>query len=183
MDDQTAKQLLQKTREADEAFDQIIEAYWSVVFRVSDRVVRNEADADEITLETFYRAREAEYDPGIGSFQGWLCKIATNLALDMLRRRGREARTIAEAGGWVRQPSLPAGTDAVFWEAFRSCLNGLTENQRITFLLSDIAGLSVEEISRILGLTEATVQVRRSEARTRMAKCMAEKGITMGDRK
>lgn len=182
MDDQTAKQLMQQIHEGDRGFDRIIEAHWGVIFRVSDRIVRNEADAEEVTLETFYKAREASYDPSVGSFQGWLCKIATRLALDVLRRRGRDAEAIRQAGGWARQTSVPPSSSPAYWEAFRDCLQGLSEVRKLVFLLSDVAGLEVEEISLILGLTVATVQARRSEARAQMKECMDNKGITMGDR-
>ena len=75
-----------------EAFESLFRKYQGEVYRWIMRFVRNSATAEDLTVETFwrmYRAR-AQFDLSKGNCGPWLRRIATNAALDHLRRSRRE---------------------------------------------------------------------------------------------
>src|SRR5207344_2840430 len=81
--------LLQRFAAGDlEAFDSLFRQYQGEVYRWITSIVRNSATTEDLTVETFwrmYRAR-AQFDPSRGTLGPWLRRIATNAALDYLRR-------------------------------------------------------------------------------------------------
>src|SRR5689334_8422648 len=71
-----------------EAFEALVRQFQAEVYSWVIRIVRDPGIAEDLTVETFwriYRSR-ARFKPG-GNFAGWARRIATNLALDHLRRR------------------------------------------------------------------------------------------------
>lgn len=81
------------------ALASLYDAYAPMLFTVALRVVRAEADAEEVVLETFTQAwqRAASYDPARGSTFAWLVTICRTRALDLVRGRTRSARALERA--------------------------------------------------------------------------------------
>jgi RNA polymerase sigma-70 factor (ECF subfamily) len=75
-----------------EAFEELFRREQAAVFRWIVRIVRNRAAAEDLTIETFWRVYRARgrFDARRG-FDGWVRRIATNVALDHLRVARREA--------------------------------------------------------------------------------------------
>src|SRR5258708_37472018 len=71
-----------------DAFESLFRLYQSELYRWVMRIVRDPATAEELTVEAFWRAHKAHagFDPE-ANFAAWLRRIATNLALDHLRKR------------------------------------------------------------------------------------------------
>ncbi len=73
------------------AYEELIESYADMVFRVAYRVLRNEQDAEDAVQETFLTVyRRIGQFRGDAKFSSWLYRIATNTALDLLRARNRK---------------------------------------------------------------------------------------------
>jgi RNA polymerase sigma factor CnrH len=81
-------EVLQQFAKGDcDAFETLFRQYQKEVYRWIIRIVRDPASAEDLTVETFwrtYRAR-ARFDPQ-RSFGAWARTIATNVALDYLKR-------------------------------------------------------------------------------------------------
>src|SRR5258707_7402094 len=71
-----------------DAFESLFRQYQGEVYRWVMRIVRDPAVAEDLTVETFWRVHKAHagFDPE-ANFAAWLRRIATNLALDHLRKR------------------------------------------------------------------------------------------------
>src|SRR5215472_18306206 len=84
--------LLERFTQGDaDAFEDLFRRFQGQVFAWIVRIVRDRGVAEDLTVETFwriYRAR-ARFRPE-GSFAAWAYRIATNLALNHLRRRHLE---------------------------------------------------------------------------------------------
>jgi RNA polymerase sigma-70 factor (ECF subfamily) len=85
-------ELLERFAQGDaEAFETLFRQFQSAVYGWIVRIVRNREVAEDLTVETFWRIHRthARFNPA-GSFGGWARRIATNLALDSLRRKHHE---------------------------------------------------------------------------------------------
>src|SRR5260370_33745065 len=83
-----------------DAFETLVRQFQSDIYAWTVRIVRDPGIAEDLTVETFwriYRARE-QFRPD-GNFAAWARRIATNLALDHLRRKRPEQSLLAESAG------------------------------------------------------------------------------------
>jgi RNA polymerase sigma-70 factor (ECF subfamily) len=95
-----AHALMTRVTAGDEAaLASLYDAYAPMLFTVALRVVRAEADAEEVVLEAFTQAwqRAASYDAARGSVFAWLVTICRTRALDLVRGRTRSARALERA--------------------------------------------------------------------------------------
>ena len=85
-------ELLERFAQGDlEAFETLFRQFQHEVYRWIVRIVRDPAAAEDLTVETFWRIyrAHARFRPE-GNFGGWARRIATNVALDHLKRSRRE---------------------------------------------------------------------------------------------
>lgn len=75
-------------------FSQVYTNHWPIVFHVCRKLMRNFHDAEDLAQTTFLRAWQAFARLQPGFVSAWLCRIATNGALDEFRRRGRQGEHV-----------------------------------------------------------------------------------------
>jgi RNA polymerase sigma-70 factor (ECF subfamily) len=151
-----------------QAFEQLLERFQPLVFRLAHRVTGNREDAWDAVQEAFlavHRRRLELREPG--RFRPWLARIAHAVAVDRVRRRGgatagAEPEDLAapdEAGptGRVEQAALQDELDRA--------LAGLPGKYREPLLLSTHGSLSYEQISREMDCPVGTVRSRIAMAR------------------
>ncbi|MCC6729903.1 MAG: sigma-70 family RNA polymerase sigma factor [Chthonomonadales bacterium] len=166
-------------RDPDALFESLVDSHYRRIYSLAYRMVGSEADAADITQETFVRAYRAL--PRLraeGAHSAWLRRIATNLCLDALRRRRTALPTTS-----LDAPL--AGTDAGSgWDLpddgadpFRACAAGerasvlrraidcLPQDYRTVIVLHHLEDVPVEEIAAALGEPTGTVKSRLSRAR------------------
>lgn len=117
-------------------------------------------DADDAAQEAFLSAldRIETYDRS-RPFGPWLLRIATNAAIDLLRRRAvRSAEPLDERLATATRPPDRAAEDADLRERLRAALARLPERQRAAITLFDVEGFPHAEIADILGIPEGTVR-------------------------
>ena len=83
-----------------DAFETLVRQFQGDIYAWIVRIVRDPGIAEDLTVETLWRAYRArkQFRPD-GNFAAWSRRIATNLALDHLRRKRPEQRLIAEPTG------------------------------------------------------------------------------------
>jgi RNA polymerase sigma-70 factor (ECF subfamily) len=143
-----------------------------LAFRVARGVLRNDADAEDVTQEALVRAyqrfdrlRERE------RFRAWVVRIAFRIALDRWRsakrRQQREAQWVFEN----TRAASPNTSNADFQQHLERALEELPEKQRLVLLLAAIEGHSLEEVGALLAIPMGTVKSRLFFAK----KALAEK--------
>jgi RNA polymerase sigma-70 factor (ECF subfamily) len=162
-------------------FARLLEAYSGVIYRLSMKMLNDSQDAEDVLQETFIKAyRHINNFDGRSSLSTWLYRIATNEALMMIRKRKNMTVSIEEpldADTEIDEPlqivdwcCMPE-TEMMSTEA-RAYMNRAVEQLpttlRTVFLLRDIEGLSTEETSQVLNISEAAVKTRLSRARMRL---------------
>ena len=148
-----------------EAYEQLFRDHQRQVYACIVRIVRDSAAAEDLTVETFWRIyRSRSLFRADGNFSAWSHRIATNVALDHLRKPRRET----ELPDNLLAPSAP--DPAVSHEMrsrIRSAFANLPPKYRLVATLALIEDAPYEEIAAAAGITVALVKVRVFRA-TRM---------------
>jgi len=158
------------------AFDALFRRWSGPLLRYLDRMVHDLAVAEELVQEAFIRVHQARdrYRPD-ARFSTWLYRIATNLALNELRRPRHRAvhRSADEAGAPPLADRGPGTDDRV--DARRrageveAALAELPEKQRAALCLAAVEGLSYAEVAEALEVTEKAVKSLVHRARSGLA--------------
>lgn len=173
------------------AFEALVRRYERWVFTLALRMVGDNADAEDIAQEVFFKAyRGLSGFRGGSRFSTWLYAIASHHCLNYLAgraSRARRARRVDDppaGGGDNASPVVDRladespGPDAVLERrelrrAMQDALLQLTEDHRIVVVLRDVQGMSYEDIAESLGIELGTVRSRlhraRMELKTRLA--------------
>ena len=138
------------------------------------RIVDNVADAQDLTQETFIKAlQHQEQLKDEQKAAHWLSRIATNTAIDFLRRNSRatfcEIDEAPESHTESPEQELLRGEHREYLE---DGLRLLSPRERQALLLRDVEGLPAEEVARILECSKATVRSHIANARTKLRRYM-----------
>ena len=123
------------------------------------------ADADDVVQETFLRALAQPPPDTDAPIAPWLVTVAKNLALDVLRRRGRFVELPEEDGDTAEAPP-PTTTASPTLLAGLGCLS---EGEVAVLLLREWMDLDVDEVSDALETSPGTVRVLHHRARRKAA--------------
>lgn len=159
------------------------------VYRVALRLAGNAADAEDLVQETMLRAYRSweSFTPGTNA-KGWLLTILRNLFINEYRRRSRHPETVnldtiepfavfQEIQG--EDPQAAFFNRIVDEEVIRA-VDGLPEAFRDAVTLSDVEGLSYEEIAKVLGVPVGTVKSRLFRGRRMLQKKLYDYAVEMG---
>jgi RNA polymerase sigma-70 factor (ECF subfamily) len=138
-------------------FGELLERHEREIFVYVLRLTGNRADADDLYQETFLAAFRAWPPPRAGNERAWLYKIATNKAIDRVRRA---RRVVPLADLRLAAPQRDGLTLADLAAAVRALPTG----QRAAFVLRRIEGRSYAEIADTLGCSEEAARSRVAEA-------------------
>ncbi len=171
----TEESLVDAAKRGDlDAFTELVRRAQERIYALIYGMTRNRQDADDLTQETFLSAYRAM--PGFGgrsTFSTWAHRIAVNLTLNHLKKRGREkGRTELDENAALPEGSaadhlspedetLRAGLHEKIDEAIRA----LPPLYRAAFTLVEMRGMSHAEAAEILGCSENTVSWRMHKAR------------------
>jgi len=163
-----------------DAFNALVERHQDVVYNVVYRMLGDEASAQDATQEAFISAYRK-----FASFQGqhfraWVVRIASNQALDMLRRNKRRPaeslEDMAADGDLPLADASPSPEQALqsreLQQAIQQCIESLNPEQRLTLILCDVQGLSYQEVAESTQAQLGTVKSRLARARQAVRHCL-----------
>ncbi|MFC1525282.1 RNA polymerase sigma factor [Candidatus Latescibacterota bacterium] len=178
-------ELLRRLRAGDEsAFDIVVRRYQERIFRYVSRLVGDADEASDIAQETFIRAYgQIDRFRGESALYTWLYRIASNLSINALRKRGLrsfigldEAPSLVAAGG--PEEDLRA---AQIRERVAEAVDQLPPRQRSIFILRQYDQLSHREISKVVGSSEGAVRAGYFHAVKKLQKSLADLTATYDD--
>ena len=188
MSQRTDRELVEAARAGDtEAFSAVVRRHQRRVYRLALHLVRNAAEAEDVTQETFVRAYGAldRFDGRSEPFT-WIYRIAVNLSLNAIRARKPSQRSTTPDDPRIesllveRRASLasPEGVSEDRELALALCagMDALSEVLRTTLVLVVVDGLSHADASKVLGCSEGTVAWRVHEARRKLREFLMENG-------
>jgi len=141
-----------------DAFEELFRTFQGSVYGWIVRIVRDPGAAEELTVETFWRIHRAHarFDPA-GNFGGWARRIATNLALDHLKKARRERPLTTEPAS---EPGENPGAQREMRERIARAFEQLPPKLRIVATLALVEDISYGEIAEALGISEGAARVR-----------------------
>jgi RNA polymerase sigma-70 factor, ECF subfamily len=133
------------------------------------RIVRNVSDAQDLTQEAFIKAlQHQEQLKDELKAAHWLSRIATNTAIDFMRRSSRatfcEIDQAPESHAESPEQSLLRSEQRNYLE---DGLRLLSPRERAALMLRDVQGLPAEEVAKRLNCSKATVRSHIANARTK----------------
>ncbi|MFL5919876.1 MAG: sigma-70 family RNA polymerase sigma factor [Gaiellaceae bacterium] len=162
----------------DRAFERLYRKHAGDVYRYALVVLRNEADAEDVTQTTFMNAfRAMERGERPRQPQNWLITIAHNVCRQRFRQSQRRPNEV------VYEEELAEAVvdeDALSAEDIRRALGHLAFNQRSALVMRELEGRTYQEIAEILGLSVSAVETLIFRAR-RALREQLEEGITCHD--
>lgn len=164
--------IIRRARQGDsDAFRRLVEAYQTQVYRIALRMC-GEAAADDVTQEAFLAAwRALPAFRGTCLFSTWLYRLATNAAIDWLRRekrhRGADDVTELELPDGAPSPQEQAEQTET-QEAVRRALAQLSPEHRQVLVLRYMQELDYNEIAATLDISEGTVKSRINRAKAHL---------------
>jgi len=164
-------------------FEIIIRRYNQLLYRVSYSILRNDTEAEDVMQDTYVRAYEhLDQFAGKAQFRTWLTRIAVHEALARLQRskRYQDMNSPDDNFDGDVMDHFPASGQSPEQSAASSELRNLLERAieslpdlyRSVFMLRDVEQMSIEEVARILDLSDSTVKVRLHRARRALRKAV-----------
>ncbi|WP_308379980.1 ECF RNA polymerase sigma factor SigK [Streptomyces sp. ISL-43] len=171
---------LGRVAEGDEAaFVRVYEAVSGSVLGVAQAVLRDRAQAEEVTQEVLVEVwrTAGRYRADRGTVRAWVLTIAHRRAVD--RVRSAQAAADRERRAALLEAALPefdevseAAIDHEERERVRHCLASLTEIQRQAVALAYYRGLTCAEVARTLSVPLGTVKTRLRDGLLRLRTCL-----------
>ena len=188
MADKQEKVLIKKSKKGDaQAFEELILSYHKKVLNLAYRMLGSVSDAEDAAQEIFIKVFRTLYSFNERSaFSTWLYKVATNVCLDILRKRKRQNGgamvSINRYNSQDDEYELPIEDDAPSpyeeaqkkeaMRALNSALDLLSEEQRAVIVMRDINGLSYEEIADVMECSLGTIKSRINRSRLALRKLL-----------
>ena len=151
----------------------LFDAHHQRLYRLARRLVPTTDDALDLVQETFLRAARTptSIPAGVGDEQAWLVRVLVNIRRDQWRKAGVRNRVAAES----REPAVPvtdAETSLVARTAIWSALDALSPRRRAVVVLHELDGLTVKDVSALLGISAITVRWHLSKGRRDLARIL-----------
>ena len=166
-----------------EAFEVLVTRYRGKIFAMILNMIHNEADAWDLSQDTFVKAWKAlPKFQGKSSFYTWLYRIGHNVVYDWLRKKTNQAQkvefddgigsdmTALNAPTTPKQPGAPdkAAQRSDLRRAIDEALHKLSPEHREVVLLKEVEGLQYQEIAERVGCSLGTVMSRLFYARKKL---------------
>jgi RNA polymerase sigma-70 factor, ECF subfamily len=171
--------LLAQRPRSDRAFERMYRRHVGDVYRYALAVMRNPADAEDVTQTTFLNAYRAFVEKGDRPEkpQNWLIAIAHNVCRQRFRQSARRPSEVAfedDIADTLVDERSPSGED------IRRALGHLAFNQRAALVMRELEGRSYAEIAEILDISTSAVETLIFRAR-RALREQLEGSLTCGE--
>ncbi|MFW5431541.1 MAG: RNA polymerase sigma factor RpoE [Methylophilaceae bacterium] len=160
------------------AFGLLVEKYHRKLGRLLSRMIRDQAEVEDVVQESFIKAYRALHNfRGDSAFYTWLYRIGVNTAKNYLVSLGRKPQVLQdveiedvenfEGGSEMRSMETPETAMATkqIAQTVNDAVEGLPEDLRTAITLRELEGMSYEEIADIMQCPIGTVRSRIFRAR------------------
>jgi RNA polymerase sigma-70 factor (ECF subfamily) len=178
-----ARTVTRRAADGEAEFARLFEEYSAPIYNYVLRMVGDPDRAADITQDTFIKAyRKLHTVTDATSTRSWLYRIATNTAIDDMRRRRMVTPMGDDAASYANRPDQRPGPEAqvlatTLDERVQRALMSLRPNHRQCLLLSDLEDMSAQQIGAVMGLSYAAVRTLLCRARGEMRRALSAEGF------
>lgn len=162
-----------------QALADIYDRYAEPIYRYLYRYVGDAAQAEDLTSEVFFKLLQA-LDTSRAPrdrLQGWLYRVAHNLAMDWFRQQGKGTSVALDEELAASGDSPPATLERYERQQWlRRAIRQLTADQQRVILLRFGEGLKIAQVSRLMGKSEGAVKILQHRAVKRLRKLLEREG-------
>ncbi|TZF95301.1 sigma-70 family RNA polymerase sigma factor [Chryseobacterium panacisoli] len=178
MNDEQLFLLIQKAKDKDQkAQTKLINVFWVDVFSFVMKKVRDENDADEITVNVFSKvlSKLDMFDPHF-QFKTWILTIAQNTVIDFWRKKNRDNEDAVENLDEVKNQYAKSPEELLISEEEQKkiikTIESLDANYQDIIKLRFFEEKSIKEIAEELGISVANTKVRVMRAKKVLAELL-----------
>ncbi len=142
------------------------------IFLLIYRIVGNPADAQDLTQETFIKALQRQGQiKDLEKSAHWLSRIASNTAIDFLRRNKKysfsDLSRVTDSFSSSYENAEQSLLRSERWQHLDGGLATLTERERTALILRDLEDMPADEVASRMNCSLATVRSHIANARTK----------------
>jgi len=163
------------------AFAVLVDRYKDLVYTLAIRMVKNKEEAEEVSQDTFIKAyKSLNRFKGDSKFSTWIYRVAYNTCLDRLKKNKRQQQTVTIDEYTEHQvKTIDNALDRIETQekqqAIKDCLELLPSEDSFLLTLYYFEELSLDEISKIVGLKPNNVKVKIFRSRKKLATILKER--------
>jgi RNA polymerase sigma-70 factor, ECF subfamily len=168
-------------RDKRDAFERQAERVFPSVFGTALRLTRSREDAEDLAQEAIVRAYDAFERFDGTNFKAWMLRIVTNLYINKYRQRqrGPQIGSLDEEGVVEPMSAEAEVPDRVLFDEalgaeVEEALARVPEDFRLAVVLSDLEGMSYQEIADVTGVPIGTVRSRIARGRAMLRKALED---------
>nr|WP_321233621.1 sigma-70 family RNA polymerase sigma factor [uncultured Psychroserpens sp.] len=157
------------------AFSVLVDTYKDLVFTLALRMMKNREEAEEVAQDTFIKTyKSLNKFKGDSKFSTWIYRVAYNTCLDRIKKNKKylndveineftahEVKTIDNALDQIEAREKE--------EAIQRCIESLPSEDSFLLTLYYFDDLSLDEISKIVGITANSIKVKLFRCRKKLA--------------
>ena len=172
MKNQDDKHIIKQIQKGDVAlFASLIDKYKHMVFTLSMQIVKNEADAEEVAQDAFFKAyKNISHFEGRSSFSTWIYRIAYHEAISKIRKKQVKETSYDQENNTPKHNNLIEHEHQDLENDDRSrflklALSKMKGEEATILTLFYYEDKKVDEIAKITGLTSSNVKVKLHRGR------------------
>ena len=173
------QEIIRQAQEGDaRAFEQLYRRYSKRVYRLCLRMVKNEAEAEDLTQESFMRVfRKIHTFQGKSAFSTWLHRVSVNTVLMSLRKKKRVEIPLENDDHYEEEPGVPrqvpGGPDPSLSGLFdrenlKRVFRRMPQGYKRMLVLHDVLGYDHNEIALLVNCSVGNSKSQLHKARVRM---------------
>ena len=160
------------------AFEEIYKSYNKRIYSISLKLLKSNEDAENIVQEVFLKLwRKREDLKEHSNFDAYLFTIAYNTIRDQFSKSSRERQNQDEFTRSIQPVDDSTNAEIEYHsllESVKKAVNKLPPRQKTVYLLNMNDGLTCDEISKKLGISERTVEVHLQKAKSHIKKLLID---------
>lgn len=172
MTDARFEQCIRRINNGDkDGLREVYEEYVTYIYGIVWQILKNKENVEDVTSDFFIKVWEKSklYKPGRGH-KGWMATIARNMAIDYIRKYGREELTDSFSDMEAKE-GLSLEEEVVTEIVVGEALERLSERERTVVHMKVMGDMTFKEISQVLSVPQGTVQWRYREAMKKLWRC------------
>ena len=163
------------------AFEKIVAYHQSYAYAIAFRFLCDEDDAEDVVHDSFIRIwNHLQNFDSKKKFTTWMYKIVVNLCYDKTKANKRRMNVFARWDDNFSKDDCNENSDIErnltnkeTAALIKHIADGLSEKQRMIFLLRDLQDLTIEEVADITGMSESAIKTNLFFARKNIRKKLA----------